>query len=395
MQKRIKREMLEALVDFQEKIGKLEFDKAISFAIKQITLVLGVERCSVFKLCNGMEKAYLVAGEPKNEHGIGMCFSFNELETIKEVIEKKRNLLISDPKNDDRIREKRFLYEKDINAILFIPLIATEEVRGIIVVDATKEKKFFDEEDVYFCLNIANMIALLMERDTLHKRKAEAKKTELLAQVAKEAAHRLRNPVFVIGGFAKSLVRKLENSPYQKDVQVLLSATKKLQATIDGLLMFSSGPKKKRLKKTNVNEIIKEIEQEAIKIVKEKKKVKTELKLSPNIPPIFVDCSDIKYVFMSIISNAIEAIQEEGEISIKSKAKQGRVVVSITNNAGCVDREIASQMFNPFFTTKDDGTGLGLSIASAIVGSYKGSIKMESDDSLQLTSFIVSLPPAH
>jgi len=98
---------------------------------------------------------------------------------------------------------------------------------------------------------------------------------------------------------------------------------------------------------------------------------------------------------MNIISNAIEAIEEKGIITIKTYKDQtnGMICISIKDTGrGMSDKEKA-KIFDPFFTTKDvgKGTGLGLSVSHGIIEQHKGMIEVISTVG-QGTEFIVSLP---
>jgi len=97
-------------------------------------------------------------------------------------------------------------------------------------------------------------------------------------------------------------------------------------------------------------------------------------------------------MFSSILRNAVEAIEAEGEILIKSKKEGNEIKVSIANTGGCIDEEILQEIFNPFFTTKAAGTGLGLATAYATIKACNGDIKVQNDQALKLTTFVITIP---
>ena len=86
LHKELDKEKLEALVEIYEKINKLELEGMLEFLIHQTIETLGVKRCAIFKVFPEPEVVALVAGEPKNQHGVGMKFSFKDLGAIKEVV---------------------------------------------------------------------------------------------------------------------------------------------------------------------------------------------------------------------------------------------------------------------------------------------------------------------
>ncbi len=101
----------------------------------------------------------------------------------------------------------------------------------------------------------------------------------------------------------------------------------------------------------------------------------------------------LNQVFMNILVNAAQAIEEKGEIRIKSWHEEGYIFVSISDTGPGIPEENLNRIFEPFFTTKEvgKGTGLGLSITYDIVKKHGGNIKVESKIG-QGTTFVVSIP---
>jgi signal transduction histidine kinase len=120
------------------------------------------------------------------------------------------------------------------------------------------------------------------------------------------------------------------------------------------------------------------------------------IKKYQNIPEIECYAGRLNQVLMNILSNAIQAIEETGTITIKTyllDEKEKMVVVSIQDSGVGISQENINKIFDPFFTTKDvgKGTGLGLAISMGIVKEHNGRIEVKS----QLgkgSEFIIILP---
>lgn len=112
-----------------------------------------------------------------------------------------------------------------------------------------------------------------------------------------------------------------------------------------------------------------------------------------DVPDIECYPGKLNQVYMNLLSNAIQAINEEGEIRISVGQVDDSVRVQITDTGAGMSKEIMRRIFEPFFTTKDVGvgTGLGLSISYGIIERHRGSIEVSSELGTG-TTFTITLP---
>jgi signal transduction histidine kinase len=114
------------------------------------------------------------------------------------------------------------------------------------------------------------------------------------------------------------------------------------------------------------------------------------------VPDILCNASEINQVFLNLILNATDSIDEFGTINIDIKpAEDGGVIVSIIDSGVGIPEDMRSKIFEPFYTTKEvgKGTGLGLFICNRIISSHGGTIEVISADG-QGTEFRINLPKA-
>ena len=111
------------------------------------------------------------------------------------------------------------------------------------------------------------------------------------------------------------------------------------------------------------------------------------------IPKIGCFPSKLNHVFMSMLKNALEAIQDDGEIRVRTFVEKQYVKVEITDTGKGIPPENIPKIYNPRFTTKDMGlgVGLGLSICRKIIHEHNGFIEVSSVLG-KWTTFIISLP---
>lgn len=112
-----------------------------------------------------------------------------------------------------------------------------------------------------------------------------------------------------------------------------------------------------------------------------------------DIPAIACSPSQINQVFLNILTNAAQAIEDKGQITIRSRADAGHVYVSIRDTGKGIAPEHRQKVFDPFFTTKPvgQGSGMGLSISYKIIEQHGGDIEVSSTPG-EGTEFTVRLP---
>lgn len=125
------------------------------------------------------------------------------------------------------------------------------------------------------------------------------------------------------------------------------------------------------------------------------KKVKAVLRAPENLPPIYGDRQHLSQVFLNLILNALDAMQEGGrlEIEIGKSLDPGFLALQFRDNGKGIPEHVLPYIFDPFFTTKQrgKGTGLGLSVSLGIVKKHGGDIRVQSREG-QGTVFTVLLP---
>jgi signal transduction histidine kinase len=119
----------------------------------------------------------------------------------------------------------------------------------------------------------------------------------------------------------------------------------------------------------------------------------TVVKDFSKIPPILCYPGKLNQAFLNVISNAIDAIENEGTITIRTFTDKAKLIISIHDNGKGIPVDIQQRIFDPFFTTKTigQGVGLGLSITYSIIQEHGGTIAVKSDKNYG-AEFTISLP---
>jgi PAS domain S-box-containing protein len=215
-----------------------------------------------------------------------------------------------------------------------------------------------------------------------------------IGELASGTAHELNNPLTSIIGFSQLLIESDVPDNIRDDVNLIYSQAQRAAEVVKNLLTFAR--KHTPAKQPNqINRIIEDV----LKLRAYEHKVnniEVKLRLDPDLPEIMADYFQMQQVFVNIIINAEFFMKEEhngGALTITTEKRNGTVAVSIADDGPGISEECLSQLFNPFFTTKEvgKGTGLGLSICHGIVTEHDGRIYAESKAGKGAT-FVVELP---
>lgn len=234
--------------------------------------------------------------------------------------------------------------------------------------------------------------------DELYEHIVESGKCKAIEDHTAEVAHELRQPLAIIGGFARRLGRALNNEDsvdpdkQRQYVSIIITEIQRLEKILDRLIEFTKRSNV-RLQRVNPNDLIKYIleitEGRALE-----KGLKVDANLGPEIGDIPVDPGRFQQLVLNLLSNAIEASPHGGVINIETgcsipsdKAlKVGELgsdiyfEMKISNKGPVIPPDALQNVFNPFFTTKEHGTGLGLTVTKKIVEDHAGSISLKSDE---------------
>ncbi|MBI5571643.1 MAG: PAS domain S-box protein [Desulfomonile tiedjei] len=243
--------------------------------------------------------------------------------------------------------------------------------------------------------------------DQLYEHVLQSTKAKVIAEHTAEVAHELRQPLAIIGGFARRLARRLgtggaSDPGAQDEFALIASEVERLERILGGLIEFSRR-ESIGLQCVNPNALIEEVVRVNAPRTQEKELL-IALDLDPAVGEILLDPDLFGHVVRNLVANAIEAspVREvvivETRISLPSDAvresadltSEAYFQLKIQNRGEPISSEELEKIFNPFYTTKSYGTGLGLTLSKKIIEDHRGSISVKSSE--QGTLFTVWLP---
>ena len=98
----------------------------------------------------------------------------------------------------------------------------------------------------------------------------------------------------------------------------------------------------------------------------------------PSVPPMAIDRSLLRQAVLNLIKNGLEALSQGGSLTVTTRRVEDNVEIAVSDSGPGINDEVASRLFEQFFTTKPQGTGLGLSITRQIAEEHGGQIQWSS-----------------
>jgi len=224
---------------------------------------------------------------------------------------------------------------------------------------------------------------LLYEVEEKSKKLSQAAKMANVGQLSSALVHDLRNPLTVIKSTVDII--KLENKNLDektlKKITRIENSVKKIAYQIDDVLDFVR-ESELHLKRVPLSSVI----ESAISsiIIPSTIKIKKEF----HDATINCDARKLEAVFTNLMTNAIHAMKDNGEVKIKIIDNGENALIKISDSGPRISKSVMAKMFEPLFTTSETGNGLGLSICKTIVEQHGGSIEVSSPP----TVFTLTLP---
>jgi signal transduction histidine kinase len=198
-----------------------------------------------------------------------------------------------------------------------------------------------------------------------------------LGQLSAGLAHELRNPLGTIKASAELLQRNVsaENEVAREMSGFIASEVDRTNSLVTRFLQFAR-PLKLRLENGDLSQTL---DRSIALVEREAKGAAIYKNYEPEIGPFPFDAELMERVFYNLILNAVQASPPGGAVSVKTRAGENCVEISVIDRGVGIDPQQRDSIFNPFFTTKPEGVGLGLAIVAKIVDEHGGKITVESE----------------
>ena len=284
---------------------------------------------------------------------------------------------------------------RQLGAELIFPLKIMNQINGTIFLGKKTDGAPFTEQELNLLSFLINQATFAIEHASLYEQQTERLKkmyrTDRLAtlgELAAGAAHEIRNPLTAIRSTIQYLSKDFSADPVKSEmVTELISEVERINKIVQGLLSFAR-PSDLNTSDINIEQLINQTLLLVTNTLR-KQNVEVEFEYFTDNTTIQGDAEQLKQVFLNIILNAVEAMGKNPPersrtliISIEKgtpiNTHSRYLIISFEDSGKGIEQKNIENVFNPFFTTKEEGTGLGLAICYGIINRHEGEIEVKS-----------------
>ncbi len=214
------------------------------------------------------------------------------------------------------------------------------------------------------------------------ERLVQAERVAAWRELARRLAHELKNPLFPLQITVENMQRAREAFPDQFDEvfressQTLLAEISNLKQIIGRFSDFAKMPPPD-MQTVDFNQLA----SSTLKLFEAQlaqARIRARIELDPHLRPVQADPEQMTRALRNLILNAIDAMPEGGELTVRTMAIPGGVRLEVSDTGQGLTPEECARLFTPYYTTKTHGTGLGLAIVQSVVSDHNGRISVES-----------------
>lgn len=216
------------------------------------------------------------------------------------------------------------------------------------------------------------------------------KQNETVLRVAAGIAHEIKNPLTSIKGFMQLMdLEKKDNKRYS---DIIFSELTRIETIVNEFMLLAKPKEDNILRETSILDILSYVKSLFSNQISQQNVIVRE-HIDENFPTIVSDEKRLKQIFINLVKNALEAMDDGGEIVISMTYHEAdhQVRCTVKDNGKGIEKDQLKRIGQPFFTTKEKGTGLGVMVTNKFVESLGGTIRYESEIG-KGTSVTIALP---
>ncbi len=302
------------------------------------------------------------------------------------------------PELDLRIDDQDLCKILGVRSFVVVPLFSLRGDIGVIIADNAITEREISKHEISSLKLLAHQTSLAIENVRLYNRLEErlrelekayqrleestrklvrVERLAAIGEMSARVAHEIRNPLVSIGGLARLMEKKLPpDSPLREHAQLISEQISQLETILDNILNIAR-PKKPQMKAVNLHEVFHQVLLVMDRAL-QSRKIHVRVKFDCSSSLVLGDERLLHQAFLNLVQNSLEAMGENGELTVETRCQDDRVEVILHDTGSGIPSEVLNRVYEPFFTTKSHGTGLGLAIVREIIENHRGEIQLSS-----------------
>lgn len=392
-----------------------DIESVLDIAQNGFKIIFNIPRVFYFLLD---EKRHILAGfcsrndkAHKIIKSIALPLSNKSSLLVKSVKEQTtQNSLKEQTSLELAISDTQIIRLLEAKGLYCVPIYSSENASGVMALGVDEEKAKALDDNSGLVKLFSKQTGVCLHSIRFHNEYAvniHEKKMEAYSTLTDKVIHEVNNPIAIIRNYIETLSLKLpDKHPVQEELSVIGEEILRVSGLLDKLRSFSR-PKIGGFELVDINQLLQSILGILKKSLLLPKQIEASINIDPEIPNVKTDRNGLKQVFINLVKNAAEALDDGGKISIgtrflsdsakimidERKRIPGSIEIVVADNGPGINEKIRETLFDPYTTTKDGtaNSGLGLSIVHSIVKELNGKIICESKPG-QGTRFTITLP---
>lgn len=332
-----------------------------------------------------------------NQKVKSLRFLLGEVPPLKRVFESGK--IVVNRNTDDNISQ--FF---GVNEYALVPLYGRNGMIGILYVDNKFTQRSISEDYITLLDTFASQAAIAIENSKLYNELQDTndmlktarqellvkEKLAVVGEMLTTLAHEIRNPLTAIGGFAKILDRRIEDTSHKVLLEKIISQAERMNNIFNNFLYLAKNKETKKAGTCNIEKVLKNSINNLSFFLGNK--VRVSFNIHPQLPCVKIDESLLTVVFDNLIKNAIQAMPDGGTIFVRSYQEGDNICIVVEDEGKGIPKDVLPHIFDPFYTTKFSGVGVGLSVTFKIIKQNSGIIYAENIGEGKGARFVIKLP---
>lgn len=287
-----------------------------------------------------------------------------------------------------------------VGELLLVPLLSKNRQVGLLLADNIINRQPMSDDDLQSLETFAAAVSFAIERTTLYERLQEEldhladanvrlleqqgmigrmERLAVLGQIAADLTHSVRNPLTIIGGYARILLRQTPTElPQHRFLEAMVREARRLEEAVQDVVAHTE-----ELHPTvdlwDVNRILAGIHAD-VRDDLALCRVECSLELDPLLPPAPMDLRQMTHCLRFLLNRAIEGMPDGGRLTVRTGLVGEEIEICIGDNGPGMNRDEMATVFAPFFSGRHEGHAVGLTLCAKVLKEHQAFFAIDSHE---------------